>query len=232
MSEYAQRFAENGIDFSVLSDLTDQDLKDIGVLLGHRRKLLRAIADLDATSVAAAPAPAPISAPPRTAAVTAARVAETAGERRHVTVMFCDLVDSTGIAARLDAEEWLRRTVPRSVRFGLQSDLPGDNRSAARARRAGDHPGMHGNTAAGRTGGSARVTFVRHDGVTRRSGPCDGERDSLRGPARDVLSFDGGHRAVSRRLVGESAVLGRFCSPYMRRAGDAVGLRELRGSSR
>ena len=46
MSEYAERFAENGIDISVLSDLTDQDLKDIGVLLGHRRKMLRAIADL------------------------------------------------------------------------------------------------------------------------------------------------------------------------------------------
>jgi hypothetical protein len=40
MSEYAQRFAENGIDFSVLPHLTDQDLKDIGVLLGHRRKML------------------------------------------------------------------------------------------------------------------------------------------------------------------------------------------------
>jgi hypothetical protein len=41
MSEYAERFAENGIDLSVLPDLTDQDLKDMGVLLGHRRKLLR-----------------------------------------------------------------------------------------------------------------------------------------------------------------------------------------------
>ena len=46
MSEYAQSFVENGIDFTVLTDLTDQDLKDIGVLLGHRRKLLRAIAEL------------------------------------------------------------------------------------------------------------------------------------------------------------------------------------------
>jgi hypothetical protein len=50
MSEYAPRFAENGIDFGVLSDLTDQDLKEIGVLLGHRRKLLRAIADLGSAS--------------------------------------------------------------------------------------------------------------------------------------------------------------------------------------
>jgi hypothetical protein len=46
MSGYMQSFVENGIDFTVLPDLTDQDLKDIGVLLGHRRKLLRAIAEL------------------------------------------------------------------------------------------------------------------------------------------------------------------------------------------
>ena len=46
MSEYAKAFAENGIDVSVLRHLTDQDLKDIGVLLGHRRKMLAAIAEL------------------------------------------------------------------------------------------------------------------------------------------------------------------------------------------
>jgi len=48
MSEYAQRFAQNRIDFSVLPDLTDRDLKDLGVVLGDRRKILRAIARLDA----------------------------------------------------------------------------------------------------------------------------------------------------------------------------------------
>jgi hypothetical protein len=48
MSEYAQRFAENDIDFEILGDLTDQDLEKIGVAsLGHRRKLLRAIANLE-----------------------------------------------------------------------------------------------------------------------------------------------------------------------------------------
>jgi hypothetical protein len=52
MSEYAQRFAENRIDFSVLRDLTDQDLKDLGVVLGDRRKMLRAIGEL---AVATAP---------------------------------------------------------------------------------------------------------------------------------------------------------------------------------
>ena len=42
LSEYAQRFADNAIDLSVLRDLTEQDLKDLGVLLGHRRRILRA----------------------------------------------------------------------------------------------------------------------------------------------------------------------------------------------
>ena len=53
MSEYAQRFAENRIDFSVLPDLTDQDLEKLGVVLGDRRKILRAIAALDGATQAA-----------------------------------------------------------------------------------------------------------------------------------------------------------------------------------
>ena len=52
MSEYAQRFAENGIGFAALRHLTDQDLKDIGVLLGHRRKMLAAIQELGSPAVA------------------------------------------------------------------------------------------------------------------------------------------------------------------------------------
>src|SRR5262245_21331979 len=53
LSEYAQRFVDNAIDLSVVRGLTEQDLKDLGVLLGHRRKILRAIAELD--GVASAP---------------------------------------------------------------------------------------------------------------------------------------------------------------------------------
>jgi hypothetical protein len=56
MSEYAQRFAENRIDFTVLRDMTDQDLKDLGVVLGDRRKMLRAIAELGG-AVPASPQP-------------------------------------------------------------------------------------------------------------------------------------------------------------------------------
>jgi class 3 adenylate cyclase len=104
MSEYAQRFAENDVDIAVLPHLSDHDLKELGVSLGHRRKMLAVIAKLDETSAAAAPVPAPPSQPPVESIVPS--LPEVAGERRHVTVMFCDLVDSTGIAARLDAEEW------------------------------------------------------------------------------------------------------------------------------
>jgi class 3 adenylate cyclase len=108
MSEYAERFAESDIDTSFLRDLTDQDLKELGVSLGHRRKMLRAIAELGSALVAPSAAPlvrpAPIlsgaTPPPIPVAV------EPTGERRYLTVMFCDLVGSTGISAQLDAEEW------------------------------------------------------------------------------------------------------------------------------
>jgi class 3 adenylate cyclase/tetratricopeptide (TPR) repeat protein len=92
LSEYVQSFAENGIDSSVLRDLTDQDLKDLGVLLGHRRKMLRAINQLGNSAAAISPAAAtPL---PRDAA-----------DRRQLTVMFCDLVGSTALSKRLDPED-------------------------------------------------------------------------------------------------------------------------------
>jgi class 3 adenylate cyclase/tetratricopeptide (TPR) repeat protein len=81
LSEYAQRFGDNAIDLSVLRDLTEQDLKDLGVLLGHRRKMLRAIAELEGTALA----------PTETATESAP---QDAAERRHLTVMICDLVDA------------------------------------------------------------------------------------------------------------------------------------------
>jgi class 3 adenylate cyclase len=67
--------------------------------------LLDAISALRADANAKAPPPAATSAPRLTAAANAVSAPESAGERRHVTVVFCDLVDSTGIAARLDAEQ-------------------------------------------------------------------------------------------------------------------------------
>ena len=93
MSEYTQRFAENGIDVSVLRYLTDQDLEKIGVLLGHRRKMLAAIVELEGA----------VQAPPQPA-FTKPKAQDTA-ERRQVTVMFSDLVGSTALSARMDPED-------------------------------------------------------------------------------------------------------------------------------
>ena len=94
LGEYAERFAENKIDISVLPHITDQDLKDIGIPLGHRRKILAAINQ----GVASIPLPvAPIpSVEPKT---------QDAPERRHVTVLFSDLVGSTALSARMDPED-------------------------------------------------------------------------------------------------------------------------------
>ena len=94
MSEYAERFADNEIDVSVLPYLTDQDLKDIDVPLGHRRKMLAAIAEL---GVATQPTPEPPG--------SVAPKLQEAAERRQVTVMFSDLVGSTALSTCMDPED-------------------------------------------------------------------------------------------------------------------------------
>jgi class 3 adenylate cyclase/predicted ATPase len=93
LSEYAARFAENDVDTSVLRYLTDQDLKELGVTLGHRRKMLAAIAELGG-AVPASPQPT----------FTEPKTQDTA-ERRQVTVMFSDLVGSMALSARMDPED-------------------------------------------------------------------------------------------------------------------------------
>jgi class 3 adenylate cyclase/predicted ATPase len=96
MSEYAERFAENRVDLGVLPDLTDQDLEKLGVLLGDRRKMLRAIRELGKASAAA-------TVPSTLAATQPARY--DGAERRQLTLMFCDLVGSTALSAKLDPED-------------------------------------------------------------------------------------------------------------------------------
>ena len=90
LSEYADRFAENRIDLSVLPDLTDDDLKELGVFLGDRRRILGLLAELA----------------PRTqfpALPESQRLEE--AERRQVTVMFADLVGSTALSTGMDPED-------------------------------------------------------------------------------------------------------------------------------
>jgi hypothetical protein len=64
ISEYTQRFADNDIDAGIVPELTDQDLKDFGVSLGHRRKMLRAIRDFDNASLAVPAPSAPVETEP------------------------------------------------------------------------------------------------------------------------------------------------------------------------
>jgi class 3 adenylate cyclase/predicted ATPase len=94
LGQYETTFRESEIDAEVLPDLTEGDLNQLGMPLGHRKRLLKAIAALGTGETAAKP---PILAPASSPATA---------ERRPITVMFCDLVGSTGMAAKLDAEDW------------------------------------------------------------------------------------------------------------------------------
>ena len=93
LGQYAERFAENGISIAALPHLTDQDLKDIGVLLGHRRIMLAALGErVPVTPTAGRPG-------------TVEQRPQDNAERRQVTVMFSDLVGSTTLSARMDPED-------------------------------------------------------------------------------------------------------------------------------
>ena len=96
LGRYAELFRAHEIDGSLVRGLSGEDLKEMGVsALGHRKKLLEAIAALAAAPDAAAPTPA----------AAAALTTGSTAERRQLTVMFCDLVGSTELAGRLDPED-------------------------------------------------------------------------------------------------------------------------------
>jgi class 3 adenylate cyclase len=94
LGQYEGAFRESDIDFGVLPELNDQHLKDLGVSLGHRLKMLRAIRTLaEYTPVKEQPARLPEAKPHAQA------------ERRQLTVMFCDLVGSTALSQGMDPED-------------------------------------------------------------------------------------------------------------------------------
>ena len=98
LERYEAAFRENEIDETVLPTLTADDLKDLGVsIVGHRRRLLNAIEALCADANTKVPFPDTLS--------TIVRSPKDAAERRHLTVMICDLVGSTALSARLDPED-------------------------------------------------------------------------------------------------------------------------------
>ena len=100
LEQYEAVFRKNEIDDSVLPDLTEDHLRELGFPLGARLKILKAIGALHSDESLTRSTDRSI----KSAALSAS--VEDCGERRHVTVMFCDLVGSTSISAGLDAEDW------------------------------------------------------------------------------------------------------------------------------
>ncbi|HWC18098.1 MAG TPA: adenylate/guanylate cyclase domain-containing protein, partial [Terriglobales bacterium] len=99
-AQYADVLAKNDIDWETLPELSEQDLEKLGVSLGHRKRLIKAICEVCSASLQAPKRFVEAGSPTRTATARA--------ERRHLTVLLCDLVDSTALSARLDPED-LRR---------------------------------------------------------------------------------------------------------------------------
>ena len=117
LNKYSDAFDEAEIDFAMLPDLTEDDLKELGLPIGPRRKIWRAISRLGQNLAALLPTKAetPGSAPE----APAPSDASTDDERRHLTVMFVDLVDSTGMAGGADPEDM------REVITGYQNTVAG-----------------------------------------------------------------------------------------------------------
>src|SRR6516165_8356811 len=92
LGKYATIFAENAVDLDVLPDLNETDLERLGVALGDRKRILKAAAALSISLKENSTTPM-------------ASAEEGAGERRHLTVLFCDMVGSTELAVQLDPEE-------------------------------------------------------------------------------------------------------------------------------
>jgi class 3 adenylate cyclase len=103
LGHYADAFAKNGIAGDILRELTDADLKELGLNLGDRKRLLKAIAALDAGPV------------------EQTRGIPREAERRQLTVLFCDLVGSTELSARLDPEEM--REVIRAYQHAVAAEV-------------------------------------------------------------------------------------------------------------
>jgi class 3 adenylate cyclase/tetratricopeptide (TPR) repeat protein len=99
---YREAFQQNAIAWDVLPELNEGDLEALGILLGHRKTLLRAIAQLSQSAEGMGPGSLPLAVSPEQQPVPPER---DQAERRQLTVMFCDLVDSTALSRRLDPED-------------------------------------------------------------------------------------------------------------------------------
>jgi class 3 adenylate cyclase len=126
LGQYERTFRDNAIDVDVFADLTDDDLEKLGLPLGDRKRLLRAISGLVGTPAAATKSEPAAARPPRPAAAQSppplsASPSPIEAERRHLTVMFIDLVDSTALSEKLDPEDM--REIIRSYQNTVAGEL-------------------------------------------------------------------------------------------------------------
>jgi len=153
LGSYESVFADNKIDFDVLQQMTDADLRELGLALGDRKRLLQAIAKLTGQSTTETVTPASASAKVAPESLSEAAVSHTA-ERRPLSVMFCDLIGSTALSARLDPEDL--REVIRSYQTRVASTIQQFNGFIA--RYVGD------GVVAGRLCGVTKVSTARWHG--------------------------------------------------------------------
>ena len=199
LAVYVPAFRDNDVDGEVLRALTGDDLRDLGVTsVGHRRRILDTAARLGGTAATAAPTPA--SAPPAPAAE--ARPSAVA-ERRHLTVMFCDLMDSTALSTQTDPEDY-REFIAR-YRTALEEAIKPHHGYVAQYMGDGvlvyfGYPTSSGQDAENAV--EAALAIVRHVGALK---PLAG------GPPRVRIGIASGLTIVGatdrmRELQGDSAV--------------------------
>jgi class 3 adenylate cyclase len=153
LERYADAFEANAIDYEVLSEITEADLEKLGVLLGHRKKLLKAIETLDEQ--------------PKEGTAPAAGQAE----RRQLTVMFVDLVGSTALSAKVDPEDM--REVIRDYQNAVAGEITRYEGHVAKYMGDGvlayfGYPKAHEDEAGAR--GSRRIGDYRCDRTHEQSG--------------------------------------------------------------
>ena len=250
LGQYEALFREHEIDAGVLPDLVEADLEKIGMPLGHRKRLMRAIAALSAGGTPPSAAK-PASAQPSPSAPTSGAEAE----RRPITVMFCDLVGSTSLAAKLDAEDWrnlvnayldeasaavtgLGGHVLKKLGDGLMAlfgypQRAGERRRARGARRARDPARARRTQRQERRQGRAR-NFSAHRPGVRAGGGRRGRRSVRRGTERRGAGAGGGRTGLHPHYCEPyngrppgclSRRSGRACAQGRSSAGDALSHR-------
>ena len=188
LEQYAQLFADNDVDLEVLRILSDDDLQQLGVSFGHRKKILKAVSELDHPPIASSATPRMAPSPPASAIAAPAEPASADAQRRQITVMFCDLVGSTELSQRLDPEDLrdVMRSYQDTARQVLEHHADQFESTRTAADRSADQAACQRQSAAATGGRSRRAQDRWRPAVC---GGIDQGNPRLVHPARDDRSL-------------------------------------------